>query len=48
MAVVDDSREEGVIDTLRKNANTNGKIFVSDLKDAIDIKSGQRGEAVTQ
>lgn len=48
MTVVDDSMEEKVIDTIRKNGDANGKIFVSELKEAIDIKSGQRGESVVQ
>jgi nitrogen regulatory protein PII len=39
MAVVDDSMEEKVIGGLSKNKNASGKIFVSELKDAIDIRS---------
>jgi hypothetical protein len=31
-----------------KNSNAHGKIFVSELKDAIDLKSGRRGESVLQ
>jgi len=46
ITAVDDSMEEKVIDTIRKNTNKHGKIFVSELKDAIDIRSGQRGETV--
>jgi nitrogen regulatory protein P-II 1 len=47
ITVVNDSMEEKVIDTIRKKGNnSHGKIFVSELKDAIDIKSGQRGESV--
>ena len=38
MTVVNDSMEQKVIDTIRKSANTHGKIFVSELKDAIDIR----------
>jgi nitrogen regulatory protein P-II 1 len=48
MTVVNDSMEEKVVDTIRKNSNMDGKIFVSELKDAIDIRSGQRGESVAQ
>jgi nitrogen regulatory protein PII len=46
MTVVNDSMEQKVIDTIRKSANTHGKIFVSELKDAIDIRSGHHGESV--
>jgi nitrogen regulatory protein PII len=51
MTVVDDSMEQKVIDTIRKNnnsSNAQGKIFVSDLKDAIDISSGQLDDSVVQ
>jgi hypothetical protein len=49
MTVVNDSMEEKkVIETICKNSNAHGKIFVSELKDAIDFKSGQRGESVLQ
>jgi nitrogen regulatory protein P-II 1 len=48
MTVVNDSMEESVIEAIRKNSNSEGKIFVSELQDAIDIKSGQRGESVAQ
>jgi nitrogen regulatory protein PII len=48
MTVVNDSMEEKVIETIRKNSNVHGKIFVSELKDAIDLTSGQRGESVLQ
>jgi nitrogen regulatory protein P-II 1 len=48
MTVVNDSMEEKVIDMIRKNSNAHGKIFVSELKDAIDIRSGQHGESVVQ
>jgi nitrogen regulatory protein PII len=48
MTVVNDSMEEKVIETIRKNSNAHGKIFVSELKDAIDLTSGQRGESVLQ
>ena len=48
ITVVNDSMEQKVIDTIRKNSNVHGKIFVSELKDAIDIRSGQRGESVIQ
>ena len=47
MTVVNDSMEQKVTDTIRKNSsNAHGEIFVSELKDAIDIRSGQRGESV--
>ena len=46
MAVVNDSMEERVLETIRKNSNANGKIFVSQISEAIDIKTGQRGEPV--
>jgi nitrogen regulatory protein PII len=49
VTVINDSMEEkNVIETIRKNSNAHGKIFVSELKDAIDLKSGQRGESVLQ
>ena len=49
MTVVNDSIEEKkVIETIRRNSNAHWKIFVSELKDAIDLKSGQRGESVLQ
>jgi nitrogen regulatory protein PII len=48
MTVVDDSMEEKVIDTIRKNSNAQGKIFVSELKYAMDIMSGKRGESIAQ
>jgi nitrogen regulatory protein PII len=48
ITVVNDSMEEKVIEAIRKNSNAHGKIFVSELKDAIDLKSGQRGESVLQ
>jgi len=48
MTVVNDSMEQKVIDTLGKSTNKHGKIFVSELKDAIDIRSGQHGESVVQ
>jgi nitrogen regulatory protein PII len=49
MTVVNDSMEEKkVIETIRKNSNAHGKIFVSELKDAIDLKSGQHDESVLQ
>ena len=49
ITVVNDSMEEKkVIETIRKNSNAHGKIFVSELKAAIDLKSGQHGESVLQ
>jgi nitrogen regulatory protein PII len=47
ITVVNDEMEQKVIDTIRKkSSNADGKIFVSELKDEIDIRSGQRGESV--
>jgi nitrogen regulatory protein PII len=47
IAVVSEPMEKEVIDTIRKkSSNADGKIFVSELKDEIDIRSGQRGESV--
>jgi nitrogen regulatory protein PII len=38
ITVVNDEMEQKVIDTIRKkSSNADGKIFVSELKDAIDI-----------
>jgi nitrogen regulatory protein PII len=52
MTVVSDSMAEKVIDTILKSSSTEsagwGKIFVSELKDAIDIRSGQYGDAAAQ
>ena len=48
MAVVNDSMEEKVIDTILNNSNADGKIFVSELKNAIDIKSGQRVDSTAE
>jgi nitrogen regulatory protein PII len=48
MTVLNDSMEEKVIETIRKNSNAHGKNFVSELKDAIHLASGQRGESVLQ
>lgn len=53
MTVVSDSMAEKVIDTILKSSSTEsadwGKIFVSELKDAIDIRSGQQyGDAAAQ
>jgi nitrogen regulatory protein P-II 1 len=45
--VVDDSKLRTVIDTIVKSAQTgqigDGKIFVSDLADAIRIRTGEAG-----
>ena len=47
IAVVNDEMEQKVIGMIRKkSSNADGKIFVSELKDAIDIRSGQSGESV--
>jgi nitrogen regulatory protein P-II 1 len=52
MTVVNDSMAEKVIDTILKSSSTEsagwGKIFVSELKDAIDIRSGQHGDAAAR
>ena len=49
VAVVKDSMVEKVIDTILKGASTGlageGKIFVSELKDAIDVGSKQHGDS---
>ena len=41
---------EGIIATIREHAHTghhgDGKIFVSDIADAVDIRTGNRGEEV--
>jgi len=41
---------EGIIATIREHAHTghhgDGKIFVSDIADAVDIRTGVRGEGV--
>lgn len=43
---------EKIIDIILKSSSTEsvgwGKIFVSELKDAIDIRSGQDGDAAAQ
>lgn len=45
--VVDDSLEDKVIDVISNNAKTgqigDGKIFVSDITDAIRIRTGEKG-----
>lgn len=47
--VVADSRAEEVIDIIMKTAQTgeigDGKIFISEITDAIRIRTGERGEA---
>lgn len=47
--VVADSRAEDVIDIIMKTAQTgeigDGKIFISEISDAIRIRTGERGEA---
>jgi nitrogen regulatory protein PII len=52
MTIVNDSMAEKIIDTILKSSSTEsvgwGKIFVSELKDAIDIRSGQDGDAAAQ
>ena len=48
------SREEmsAIIDVIRKNAHTGragaGKIFVLDVDDAVDIRTGESGESVVR
>lgn len=47
--VVSDGMADQVIDAIRRSAHTgnpgDGKIFVSDVADAIRIRSGERGNA---
>ena len=50
--VVEDGRQEAVVDAIVKAANTgkigDGKVFVSDVEEAIRIRTGERGaDAVT-
>ncbi|MDC0041653.1 P-II family nitrogen regulator [Candidatus Nitrosopelagicus sp.] len=45
MVVVPESKEEKTVDIIKKNAR-NGKIFISQMLRAIDIKSGNEGEEV--
>jgi nitrogen regulatory protein P-II 1 len=46
--VVPDAQVEGVIDAIRKSAETgrigDGKIFVSTIDEAVRIRTGERGE----
>ncbi len=48
MAVVKDNDVEPVIEAIIKEAKTgqygDGKIFISDIRDAIRIRTGERGE----
>jgi nitrogen regulatory protein P-II 1 len=48
VAIVKDNDLEPVIDAVIKEARTgqpgDGKIFISDIKDAIRIRTGERGE----
>ena len=44
MTVVEDSMADRVIERFLNNAD-DGKIFVYDVKEAIDIKSKRRGES---
>lgn len=47
MTVVADSMVDRVIETILNNMEDNeGKIFVYDVKEVIDIKSKGRGESV--
>jgi nitrogen regulatory protein PII len=45
--VVEDSRSETVVDAIVKAANTgkigDGKVFVSDVLEAVRIRTGERG-----
>jgi len=45
-----DADTEGIIATIREHAHTghhgDGKIFVSDIGEAVDIRTGERGENV--
>ena len=46
MTVVADSMLDGVIESILNNTrDEEGKIFVYDVKEAIDIKSKRRGES---
>ena len=46
--VVPDAQAEAVIDAITKKAYTgeygDGKIFISDIQDAVRIRTGERGE----
>ena len=46
--VVDDDRSDAVVDAVVKAANTgkigDGKVFVSDVIEAVRIRTGERGE----
>lgn len=50
--VVPDSRLEEVLDTIVETAKTgeigDGKIFISDIQDAIRIRTGERGESAVR
>ena len=45
--VVDDSRSDSVVEAIQKAANTgkigDGKVFVSEIIDAVRIRTGERG-----
>ena len=47
--IVNDDMLDEVVETIQKNAHTgnkgDGKIFIYDVKDAIRIMTGERGEA---
>ena len=45
MVVVPESKEEKTVDIIKKNGRS-GKIFISQMLRAIDIKSGNEGEEV--
>ena len=45
MVVIPDAKEEKTVDIIRKNSQE-GKIFISQMLRAIDIKSGNEGDEV--
>ena len=45
MVVIPESKEEKTVDIIKKNSRE-GKIFISQMLRAIDIKSGNEGEEV--
>jgi nitrogen regulatory protein P-II 1 len=45
MVVIPESKEEKTVEIIKKNSRE-GKIFISQMLRAIDIKSGNEGEEV--
>ncbi len=45
MVVIPEAKEEKTVDIIRKNSQE-GKIFISQILRAIDIKSGNEGDEV--